>query len=638
MRLKHVRIPLVAFALSEASAAPSPWKETHRIAISSDGNPNADADDIGATPFTLAVLAKAGLQNQLVHYDFNNFLEYKKIEAANNDMWMGAIGGQTRWGFDRKRFFDGSVDPRGAVKNLASEINRSTADDPLYLIIAGPLELTYRALEIAEPEARKHVVLVSHHNYNEYFTPRLWQRNITDIRNLVPDIGYIKIKDQNGHNGSGLKGAGNQDFEWLRDHADENLNWVFERISAGKPDVSDTGMITWLIGINGEDEVVTIPEMKAWFGADKIPTKGTSAAAPAPPAGTLPDVRPPAPTRIFTETDGRLVIEAENVTLTDHWIFDNTEEGYSSEGYIRWMPSYIHEISHQHQGTLAYRIRITNPGTYRMAMRSSHKGAPERDKWNDCWTLMGLNPVHPYGITRKTYHAINNEEYKSGMGFSWHTTHNNYGSVAKTDGEFSVPTYELEAGDHYFWICGRSGGFRIDKIHLFKNDAEGFKDDSIPTSPIIETANTYSGVADFTLQPAEDGRTEYYVAPQNGKVLGINAAKPDTHGKFARAKFAYNLGTGHYDVTIKTITEFDGESTYRLLVNDDVVATFQNPRVGTDKDLKEHAHTWKKIYIKQGDTVSIESNADSNGLIPEGDAHAWARGRWKNLSFVPTGD
>ena len=45
----------------DAQAAESPWTSANRIVISADGNPDADADDVGATPFTLAVLAKAGL-------------------------------------------------------------------------------------------------------------------------------------------------------------------------------------------------------------------------------------------------------------------------------------------------------------------------------------------------------------------------------------------------------------------------------------------------------------------------------------------------------------------------------------------------------------------------------------------------
>lgn len=471
----------------ELQAADSPWTPRNRIAISSDGNPDADADDVGATPFTLAVLAKAGLMDNLVHYDFNNFLEYKRIDPANNRMWTGAMGGQTRWGFDRSRFFDAAISPNEAIAHLTAEMNKSTVRDPLYLIVAGPMELIYCALEAADRTARQQVILISHHNYNEYFKPRLWQRNFTDIKQLVPNIGYLRIKDQNGFKGNGLKGSDAADFHWLRDHVDPNLNWIYDRIVAGKPDVSDTGMLTWLIGINGADEMVTLPEMQAWFGAERVPTSGGTCAAPAAPAGVNPVVVPPKTENVFEEVDGRIVIEAESVPLTDAWMLDTTESGYSGTGYIRWMPSWIGAISHQHRGALVYKLRITHPGTYRMALRSSHKGAPTRDQWNDCWTVMGLNPVSPYGSTRKTYHSITADQFNAGAGFTWHTTHDNYGAVKQKDGHFSRPLYELDAGDHYFWICGRSGGFRLDKIHFFKEGVEGFQDDSMPVTPMRPT-------------------------------------------------------------------------------------------------------------------------------------------------------
>ena len=467
------------------AAEESPWIRSNRIAISADGNPDADADDVGATPFTLAMLAKAGLQSNLVHFDFNNFLNYKMIDADKNRMWLSAMGGQIRWGFERGRFFDAAIDPAAAVSHLTKQINQSTKTDPLYLIAAGPMELIYRALEAADRDARSHVTIVSHHNYNESFKPRLWHRNLNDIRALDPEIGYLRIKDQNGKKGGGLKGTADSDFDWLKEHADPNLNWVYDRIVAGKPDVSDAGMLAWLIGINGTDEVVTIAEMQSWFGTDLIPGNRTDSNAPAAPEGVHPKVSPPATKSVFQEVDGKLVIEAESVPLTDEWILDTTEPGYSGEGYIRWMPSWINKISHQHEGVLTYKLRISNAGKYRLALRSSHQGAPERDKWNDCWTLMGLNPVHPYGITRKTYHSINQKQFDSGMGFTWHTTHDNYGAIAKREGHFSVPVYDLSEGDHYFWICGRSGGFRIDKIHFFKQGVGGFKSDAEPTTPVL---------------------------------------------------------------------------------------------------------------------------------------------------------
>ncbi|MFG0287466.1 MAG: hypothetical protein ACF8CQ_04790 [Rhodopirellula sp. JB044] len=478
-------IVFISCPLMHVFAETSPWTSNNRIAISADGNPDADADDVGATPMTLAVLAKAGLQENLVHYDFNNFLEYKRIESDQNRMWQSAMGGQSRWGFDRDRFFDASIDPEGAVSHLTMEINRSTAADPLYLIAGGPMELIYRALAAADADARQHVKIVSHHDYNEYFKPRLWHRNWNDIQTLVPNIGYLRIKDQNGNNGSGLKGSSLEDFSWLKEHADPNLNWVYKRIAAGKPDVSDTGMLTWLLRINGDDESVTIPEMQQWFGRDVIPNQNGTSDTPPAPQGVTPKVTPPKTQKTFEEVDGKLVIEAEDVPLTDQWKVENKEPGFSGTGYIRWMPSWINKISHQHQGVLVYKLRIHTPGKYRMALRSSHRGAPERDKWNDCWTLMGLNPVHPYGITRKTYHSINQQQFDDDAGFTWHTTHDNYGSVAKKEGHFSTPVYQLDEGDHYFWICGRSGGFRIDKIHFFKEGVSGFKSDSEPTTPIL---------------------------------------------------------------------------------------------------------------------------------------------------------
>ncbi|MDZ8120523.1 hypothetical protein [Pontiella agarivorans] len=457
---------LLLAGIGVSNAEESPWTTANRIAISADGNPDADADDVGASPISLAMLAKAGLQENLVHYDFNNFLNYKRIDPGNNRMWQGAMGGQARWGFDKNRFFDAAVDPQGAVAHLTEEINKSTAADPLYLIVAGPMELIFQALEAAEPEARKRVILVSHHNYNEYFKARLWHRNWNDVQALVPEIGYLRIKDQNGWDGSGLKGKGYADFYWLRDHADPNLNWVYERIRAGKPDVSDAGMLAWLMGISGDDEMVTIQEMRQWFGPDLVPAPGGVPETPAAPAGVEPEVIPPAADQVFLEVDGKLVIEAESVPLSRGWKNDGT-------GAIRWEPPEGKGVSHQHQGELMYTIRISNPGKYRMALKSAHDGAGLKDDWSSCYTLMGLNPVSPYGNTRKTGFPANENS-----GFTWDTAHKNYGAVRSKEGRVSEPVYDLSAGDHCFWICGRSSGFRIDKIHFFKTGIAGFKSDS----------------------------------------------------------------------------------------------------------------------------------------------------------------
>ncbi|MGJ8723904.1 MAG: hypothetical protein ACSHYB_05050 [Roseibacillus sp.] len=478
--------PLLLFTLCALSFSPSlpaqetPWKSGDRIAISADGNPDADPDDIGATPFTLAVLAKAGLQKNLVHYDFNNFMEYKPIPPAKNEMWRGAMGGQSRWGFDRSKFFDVAQDPNAPIENLKNEINQSSAENPLFIIEAGPAELIYQALKAADETARQHVTLVSHSGYNDYYKPRPWLRNLEDIQTLVPNLKYLKIPDQN----QDLRTQGDYSpWHWLRDHADPNLNWVFQRMETGLPDVSDTGMLCWLIGLSGENQRITIAELIDWFGSESIPSNGGSSEAPSPPAAVTPKINYPATEHIFQEVDGKLVIEAESVPLTGDWILETTQEGHTGEGYIRYMPDYIHAITSQTRSVLTYNFRITNPGKYRLALKHSNKGAPERDKWNDCWTLMGIDP-HPWGRVRKTYQSVTQEQFEDGIGFNFNTTHNNYGPVAHADGEFSKPLYDLQAGDQYFFIMGRSGGYRLDKIHLFKQGVEGFKDDAEPATPL----------------------------------------------------------------------------------------------------------------------------------------------------------
>lgn len=134
--------------------------------------------------------------------------------------------------------------------------------------------------------------------------------------------------------------------------------------------------------------------------------------------------------------------------------------------------------------------------------------------------------------------------------------------------------------------------------------------------------------------PAEGGRTKYHIDKWR-PTFSINAGDKTTHGKFARAKTTFARKSGVYSVKITTITEFDGESQYRLLVDGKVVAEFKNPRVDTKKDMKSFAHVWTKISLKTGSKVAVESAVASNGLIPEGDGFAYARGRWKSLEFIP---
>jgi hypothetical protein len=143
--------------------------------------------------------------------------------------------------------------------------------------------------------------------------------------------------------------------------------------------------------------------------------------------------------------------------------------------------------------------------------------------------------------------------------------------------------------------------------------------------------HTLSAIKDF--EKKNDGEVPLYIDKQRNAVA-INAANESYRGKWAKATTVFKGKSGKYDVTITTLTEEDGECTYKIFVNDLEVGNYQNPRVKKVGDSQPNKHLWKDIDIKSGDKLSIESNTHSNGIIPENGAFAWARGRWRQIELV----
>lgn len=239
--------------------------DNNRIAVDADGNFN-DPDDWAATPMTLAILARAGLRDKVVHYTFNNHL------GATDREWQaimrfGANQAGLRFGFDIDRFYNAQIDARreAGLANLRAEAERSTADDPLFILAQGPMEFLWRALNGIPAETLRHVTVISHSRWNDL---RVWPpdmtRNHEDVRAL--GVNWLRITDQNAIGGRRLLNTG-QDFlpwEWLRTAADERLRWVHERkVLTQKGDVSDAGMAYFLVT---GDPYGTPAKLRAFFG------------------------------------------------------------------------------------------------------------------------------------------------------------------------------------------------------------------------------------------------------------------------------------------------------------------------------------------------------------------------------------
>jgi hypothetical protein len=219
--------------------------EVGRIAISADGNQH-DNDDWASAPMALALLAHKNLQANLVHFDYNNHIWDSDANHVKNMTESVQEGGE-RFGFDMSRFFDdtdkGQLD--AGTQNLVKEINASTDDDQLSIVLAGPIETVWMALDAADPEARKHVECITHGEDSFNQTHGKEEHGGHDYDDLI-DLGCEKvdIPDQN----SGL-GPVDMDFwDFLKDSGDDNLEWLYSRLDlVGNGDVSDAGMVFYAL-------------------------------------------------------------------------------------------------------------------------------------------------------------------------------------------------------------------------------------------------------------------------------------------------------------------------------------------------------------------------------------------------------
>ena len=143
----------------------------------------------------------------------------------------------------------------------------------------------------------------------------------------------------------------------------------------------------------------------------------------------------------------------------------------------------------------------------------------------------------------------------------------------------------------------------------------------------------FKALSDFPNTNA--GEVPYYRYTGYRQALAIDAANVSYRGKFARAVRTFTGISDVYDVTITTVMEDDGESTYRLVVNGEIVADFQNPYVGPGGagNDQQHTHIWEGIAIMDGDELGVESNTHSNQDIPESGGFAWSRGRWHQIEL-----
>jgi len=181
---------------------------------------------------------------------------------------------------------------------------------------------------------------------------------------------------------------------------------------------------------------------------------------------------------------------------------------------------------------------------------------------------------------------------------------------------------ELAAPDKNDWLLVIKGSGRLE-----------LASEQSPLPDVVPTADgaiVLKAVRDFQIVSAGDFVPAYKDGGHDA--LAINPG--EYKDKFAAAETKFNGQTGAYDITLTTMAETDGESTYKLLIGGNLVGQFTNPK--TSIDYKPTPKTWKNISVDKGATIRVEFNTATNSNLKSGRI-PYARGRWIALTLTPPG-
>lgn len=269
---------LIAFATTQAQTPL--WQGKGRIAISSDGNEH-DHDDWAATPLSLAMLAAAGLQDNLTLYTYSDHVwgsnqQHPTSKSGLNSyehMRESAIKGGEYFDFDKTNFVCAVDNDDVAYNLMRDEINKSSEENPLIIIAAGPMQVVGEAINRADKDKRQYVSLVSHSNWNNVHSDnptKKWdwdEHSGWTFKEIEEEFGTsagggvncIQILDQNGREGYDGLNTDIEKFDWIKtskarkQYKKGAWEWLYQRQETcvknkGKNfDPSDAGMIIYLL-------------------------------------------------------------------------------------------------------------------------------------------------------------------------------------------------------------------------------------------------------------------------------------------------------------------------------------------------------------------------------------------------------
>jgi hypothetical protein len=157
----------------QAGISSSSWAQNvpylgERIVVVADGNEH-DKGDWAATPLTLAVLAAKEIQDQVMVYAFSSHTwgSNKTHAGADAQMRESAFLGARNFGFKKTKFIEAVNAPNYAIIEITTQINKSSAKNPLVILAAGPMDIIGTALGEADSTKLEFVRIISHSSWDQ---------------------------------------------------------------------------------------------------------------------------------------------------------------------------------------------------------------------------------------------------------------------------------------------------------------------------------------------------------------------------------------------------------------------------------------------------------------------------------------
>ena len=149
-----------------------------------------------------------------------------------------------------------------------------------------------------------------------------------------------------------------------------------------------------------------------------------------------------------------------------------------------------------------------------------------------------------------------------------------------------------------------------------------------------ESVHVWRAATDFREVAGRDWVPSYVETPGEDAATHGRAVRTNLYqGLAAAVEVTYEGPAGEFVLTLVAIAEEDGESRYAVEVDGRSLGEVFNTRQPEKRVPQRHA--FPAVRLEPGSTIRVIFRGHSNGLIPEGEAYAWSRGRWRALEARP---